>query len=119
LNARDAVAATGRADARVRLATWHDDVSVSILVADDGDGIHGDLSRVFDPYFTTKRAGTGLGLPIAKNIVEGLGDRLWSPANRAGAPEFVIQLPATSRLRARPRASVPISDAKPRLDSPG
>ena len=28
---------------------------------------------MFDPYFTTKRGGTGLGLPIAKNIVEGLG----------------------------------------------
>ncbi len=32
-----------------------------------------DLPHVFDPYFTTKRGGTGLGLPIAKNIVEGLG----------------------------------------------
>ena len=32
-----------------------------------------DLPHIFDPYFTTKRGGTGLGLPIAKNIVEGLG----------------------------------------------
>ena len=32
-----------------------------------------DLPHIFDPYFTTRRAGTGLGLPIAKNIVEGLG----------------------------------------------
>ena len=32
-----------------------------------------DLAHIFDPYFTTKRGGTGLGLPIAKNIVEGLG----------------------------------------------
>ena len=32
-----------------------------------------DLAHIFDPYFTTRRAGTGLGLPIAKNIIEGLG----------------------------------------------
>jgi signal transduction histidine kinase len=47
---------------------------VAISIADRGAGIAPDnLSRVFDPYFTTRRAGTGLGLPIAKNIVEGLG----------------------------------------------
>ena len=46
----------------------------SIVIADRGAGIaRADLPRVFDPYFTTKRGGTGLGLPIAKNIVEGLG----------------------------------------------
>ena len=32
-----------------------------------------NMAHIFDPYFTTRRAGTGLGLPIAKNIVEGLG----------------------------------------------
>ena len=48
--------------------------TVTIAVADTGAGIdRTDLSRVFDPYFTTKRGGTGLGLPITKNIIEGLG----------------------------------------------
>jgi signal transduction histidine kinase len=48
--------------------------SASIVVADNGVGIErANLLRVFDPFFTTKRGGTGLGLPIAKNIVEGLG----------------------------------------------
>ena len=47
---------------------------MTIVVADRGVGIApADLAHIFDPYFTTKRGGTGLGLPIAKNIVEGLG----------------------------------------------
>jgi signal transduction histidine kinase len=47
---------------------------VAVSIADGGLGIEPEnLSRIFDPYFTTRRAGTGLGLPIAKNIVDGLG----------------------------------------------
>lgn len=47
---------------------------VAITVADRGVGIaRDDLGRVFDPYFTTRRTGNGLGLAIAKNLVEGLG----------------------------------------------
>ena len=47
---------------------------VTITITDRGVGIApADLPHIFDPYFTTKRGGTGLGLPIAKNIVEGLG----------------------------------------------
>jgi hypothetical protein len=50
------------------------DGGVRIVVRDRGVGIAADdLAHVFDPYFTTRRTGTGLGLPIAKNIVEGLG----------------------------------------------
>src|SRR5207249_3840427 len=71
VNARQAV--SGR-DGAVRLESRGRGDRVEIVVADRGAGIapH-DLRHIFDPYFTTKRGGTGLGLPIAKNIVEGLG----------------------------------------------
>jgi two-component system sensor histidine kinase HydH len=50
------------------------DGTVRITVADTGAGIRAaDLPRVFDPYFTTKPAGTGLGLPIVQKIVEAHG----------------------------------------------
>jgi signal transduction histidine kinase len=47
---------------------------VRIIVRDRGVGIDGvHASQIFEPYFTTRRAGTGLGLPITRNIIEGLG----------------------------------------------
>jgi signal transduction histidine kinase len=50
---------------------------VAVVIADRGAGIAAeDLPRIFDPYFTTRRGGSGLGLPIAKNIVDGLGGTL-------------------------------------------
>src|SRR5262249_54567724 len=74
VNPRHAVESNGAGDPRVTLSTRAAHAQVSIVVADGGSGISdADLARVFDPYFTTKRGGTGLGLPIAKNIIEGLG----------------------------------------------
>jgi len=58
---------------------------IAVTIRDTGKGIaEDDLPRIFDPYFTTRRAGTGLGLAIAKNIVEGLGGSI-SVATRPGA----------------------------------
>jgi signal transduction histidine kinase len=69
---------------------------VAIVVADAGVGIdQADLPRVFDPYFTTKRGGTGLGLPIAKNIVEGLGGSLVVASAPGRGTEMRLDLPYT------------------------
>jgi signal transduction histidine kinase len=67
-------AAAPAVDGFVCLSTRARDGRAVISINDTGIGIDAaDLSRVFEPYFTTKRGGTGLGLPIAKNVVEGLG----------------------------------------------
>src|SRR5204862_5061264 len=69
---------------------------VRIVVADRGAGIDAaDLGRVFDPYFTTKRGGTGLGLPIAKNIVDGLGGAIVASSTPGHGTEMQIDLPAS------------------------
>ncbi len=48
-----------------------------LWVEDQGEGIApADLPQVFEPYFTTKRTGTGLGLPIARKVVDALGGAL-------------------------------------------
>ena len=63
-----------RGDPQVVLSTRATPGHVVVTITDNGGGIAADdLPRVFDPYFTTKRGGTGLGLPIAKHVVEGLG----------------------------------------------
>jgi signal transduction histidine kinase len=72
-NARHAVQASPRPDPVV-VRTRRDNGHVNVTIRDRGVGIAPeDMARIFDPYFTTRRAGTGLGLPIAKNIIEGLG----------------------------------------------
>jgi signal transduction histidine kinase len=83
-NADHAIA--GRPDARVTLITQvAGERRAAITIRDTGTGIaEDDLPRIFDPYFTTRRAGTGLGLAIAKNIVEGLGGSI-SVVTRPGA----------------------------------
>ncbi len=67
---------------------------VLIAIRDRGVGIApDDLAHVFDPYFTTRRAGTGLGLPIAKNIVEGLGGSITITSRHGEGTEVRIELP--------------------------
>ncbi len=80
---------------------------VTITITDRGVGVApADVPHIFDPYFTTKRGGTGLGLPIAKNIIEGLGGTIAVSSSvdpgRHGT-EIRIDLPASSRSAAGAR----------------
>jgi signal transduction histidine kinase len=91
VNARHA--ANGHPDGVV-LSTRVRGDRVELRVADTGAGIApADLARIFDPYFTTKRGGTGLGLPIAKNIVEGLGGTIAVTSVLGSGTEILIDLP--------------------------
>jgi signal transduction histidine kinase len=115
-NARHAVTArqgAGEGSRAVALAEGGDVVvstsraapgRVAIIVRDRGIGIEPqDASRIFDPYFTTKRAGTGLGLPIARNIVEGLGGTITVSSSPNAGAEIRVELP----LDPRPSGAVP------------
>jgi signal transduction histidine kinase len=81
-------------ESAVIVTTRRESDAISIVVSDRGTGINPeDLPRVFDPYFTTKRGGTGLGLPIAKNIVEGLGGAIAVSSEHGRGTEIQITLP--------------------------
>jgi signal transduction histidine kinase len=90
----------GAADApvaAVMLRTRRAGDRLRLVVADRGAGIDAKvLAHIFDPYFTTKRGGTGLGLPITKNIVEGLGGTIGVTSAPGAGTEIVVDLPIDS-----------------------
>jgi two-component system sensor histidine kinase HydH len=91
VNARHALNGHGGG---VILTSRADGDRVHLVVADRGAGIApADIAHIFDPYFTTKRGGTGLGLPIAKNIVEGLGGTISVSSAPGRGTEIQLDLP--------------------------
>lgn len=83
-----------REEPGVRVQTRAVNGRVVIAIHDRGIGIApDDMAHIFDPYFTARRAGTGLGLPIAKNIIEGLGGTVVVSSRRGEGTEIRIDLP--------------------------
>jgi signal transduction histidine kinase len=110
LNAFDASAEVPRDARRVRVETTDTANGVQVSVRDFGTGIApADLPRVFDSFFSTKRGGMGLGLAIARSIVEAHGGTISASGCDLGA-EFRVVLPlaaADGEPPARPVPSTP------------
>jgi signal transduction histidine kinase len=67
---------------------------VTVVVHDDGNGIDPrDLERVFEPLFTTKADGMGMGLAICRSIIEAHGGRIWANLPAGGGTTFQFTLP--------------------------
>jgi PAS domain S-box-containing protein len=74
--------------------------SVDVAISDTGAGLKGDLvDRIFDPFFSTKATGLGLGLSISRSIVEAHGGRLWAEPNPGGGSTFRFSLAVPSNSR--------------------
>jgi two-component system sensor histidine kinase HydH len=97
-NARHAVEARTEPRQPVQLRTRRLGADrVAISIGDKGVGIGAEnLSRIFEPYFTTKRGGSGLGLAIARNIIEGLGGSIAVVSRPGEGTDITLELPVTA-----------------------
>ena len=69
-----------------------------MTIRDFSPGIdQGDLDRIFQPFFTTKRNGLGMGLAVSQTIVEAHGGHIWAENNPDGGATFFIELPVISQ----------------------
>jgi signal transduction histidine kinase len=95
-----AQAMVGREDRQIRVTTRHDEEAslVAIAFSDTGPGIPADsLTRIFDPFYTTKPTGTGLGLSICRDIVERMGGRIDVASALGAGTTFTVWL-STERV---------------------
>lgn len=89
------------ADGTVRVEASRTTGALELTVADTGEGIDADsLDRVFDPFWRADSAragdGSGLGLTLAKRIVESLGGRIEVRSEPAGGSRFAVVVPESS-----------------------
>ncbi len=97
-NAADAIKGSGVVTLRARsinaVLGGRETTAVAIEVCDTGAGIPPEVEkRLFDPFFSTKEAGTGLGLPIAARIVERHGGTLQYQTRPGQGTTFSVVLP--------------------------
>ena len=92
----NAVEAMGSVEAGARellISTAQDHAGVRVVVGDSGPGIDPENhERVFEPFYTTKTSGVGMGLSICRSIIDGHGGSLWVSGNEPRGAVFQFTL---------------------------
>jgi PAS domain S-box-containing protein len=94
-NAIDAMGANGDQPRVLTLSTSRSADRVRVRVADTGSGVAAaDRESVFEPFFSTKAEGMGMGLAICRSVIEAHAGRLWNAPAKPVGTEFVFELPS-------------------------
>ena len=95
MNASEAMASVPAERRQITVRTLASDGRVYASVVDRGPGFAPEThDKLFEPYFTTKAQGLGLGLSISRSIVLAHGGRLWGVSTPGRGATFHIALPA-------------------------
>jgi PAS domain S-box-containing protein len=101
INALDAMRDVPASERRLGIVTTRNDGrSVQVAVQDSGKGIPADqLEKVFEPFFTDKPHGMGMGLAICRSIADVHGARIWATNNASRGATFRVVLPSIEDSR--------------------
>ncbi len=79
---------------KIDVSIYEKDEMVVVKVADNGGGVPLEIrDKIFEPNFTTKSSGTGLGLPICKSIIDALDGKMYFEVRENEGTDFFIELP--------------------------
>ena len=93
-NARDAIKESAVPEGRITIRLYEQDGQGIVAVSDNGGGIDSAvIDKIFEPYFSTKEMGTGIGLYMSKMIVERSMNGTITAHNIEGGTEFIIGTP--------------------------
>jgi signal transduction histidine kinase len=99
-NAIDSMAAEDGARILCVRSESRDNSEIVVSVADTGTGVGShDSERIFNPLFTTKSSGMGMGLSICRSIIEAHGGRIWVVSNSPKGAVFQFALSVDDRRR--------------------
>jgi C4-dicarboxylate-specific signal transduction histidine kinase len=100
MNANEAMASCEPAERRLLIRTVPTRSHVHLSFTDRGPGFPPEQhDRLFEPFYTTKAQGLGLGLSISRSIVTAHRGRLWGRSNEGGGATFFISLPCQQTSR--------------------
>jgi len=98
-NSREAIKDSGALEGHITIRLYEFDGQGFVSVGDNGGGIADDvIDKVFEPYFSTKQMGTGIGLYMSKMIIERSMNGTIEAHNIEGGAEFVVVTPLERRL---------------------
>ncbi|NVN90834.1 MAG: PAS domain-containing protein [Desulfuromonadales bacterium] len=96
-NAKEAITASGTDKGVIEINLLENDGKGCVVVRDNGGGIPTEIeNRIFEPYFSTKTQGTGIGLSMSKLIIERNMHGSIEASNVEGGTEFIVKIPLAS-----------------------
>jgi C4-dicarboxylate-specific signal transduction histidine kinase len=102
INGCDAMSNVPPADRQIVVRTSTEEDALGVSVSDRGQGLAPEsLEKVFDPFYTTKSRGMGLGLSVCRTIISAHGGKLWAANNEDWGATFRFSLPASSERMTR------------------